>query len=255
LEQKEHGGMAERRGNPVATLVGEAKRTYVAGMFGRIARRYDLMNTLMTFGRDEGWRQLTVRVARPQPGGRALDMATGTGRIAAALAGQGTGVWALDLTYEMMVQGRADLAADPVWREPAGRVRFIQGDALALPFADAGFDCATSGFALRNVTDVRGALAEMRRVVRPGGRVVTLEASQPRYPWLRVGHHLYLRLALPLLGWLIAGDADAYSYLRSSMISFYDAPALAALMRDVGLRQVRYKRLMFGTVAVHVGIR
>jgi demethylmenaquinone methyltransferase / 2-methoxy-6-polyprenyl-1,4-benzoquinol methylase len=252
--EERHGAGTPTR-NPEATLAGEAKRSYVAGMFGRIARRYDLMNTLMTFGRDEGWRQLTVRVARPCPGGRALDMATGTGRIAAGLAARGSRVWALDLTYEMMVQGRTALAADPTWRKAAERVRFIQGDALALPFADAGFDCATTGFALRNVTDVRQALGEMRRVVRPGGRVVTLEASQPRYGWLRFGHRLYLRLALPLLGWLIAGDADAYSYLRSSMIRFHDAPALAALMREVGLHQVRYKRLMFGTVAVHVGIR
>jgi len=241
--------------NAGATLEGEAKRRYVAGMFARIARRYDLMNTLMTFGRDEQWRRMTIRAAHPRPGGRALDMATGTGRIAAGLARRGAHVWALDLTYEMMVRGRADLAADLALRAAARRVQFIQGDALALPFADAAFDCSTSGFALRNVTDVRQALAEMCRVIRPGGRVVTLEASQPRFWWLRWGHRAYIRFLVPLLGWLIAGDADAYTYLPNSMIRFYDAPALAALMREVGLRQVRYKRLMFGTVAIHVGIR
>ncbi|HUS13941.1 MAG TPA: ubiquinone/menaquinone biosynthesis methyltransferase [Chloroflexia bacterium] len=240
--------------NPAASLVGETKRRYVTGMFARIAGRYDLMNTLMTFGRDEGWRQLTVRAARPRAGGRALDMGTGTGRIAQTLAQRGASVWALDLTAEMMLRGRATL-------EEAGdsntlrRLRFIQGDALTLPFADASFDCATSGFTLRNVTDVRQALAELCRVVKPGGRVVTLEASQPGLWPVRLGHRAYVRVMVPLLGLLIAGDADAYSYLRSSMLSFYDAPALAALMREVGLEQVRYKHLMFGSVAVHVGTR
>jgi demethylmenaquinone methyltransferase / 2-methoxy-6-polyprenyl-1,4-benzoquinol methylase len=155
----------------------------------------------------------------------------------------------------MMTRGRADIEANPRLREPGRAVRFIQGDALSLPFADRGFDCATSGFTLRNVTDVRQALAELRRVVRPGGRVVILEASQPPLAPIRVGHRAYIRAALPLLGWLIAGDPDAYSYLRSSMERFYDAPGLAEVMRDVGLRNVRYKRLMFGSVAVHVGTR
>jgi demethylmenaquinone methyltransferase/2-methoxy-6-polyprenyl-1,4-benzoquinol methylase len=241
--------------NPDARLSGEDKRRYVRGMFTRIARRYDLMNTLMTFGRDEEWRQLTVRAARPRPGDLALDMGSGTGRIATELARRGARVWALDLTHEMMVRGRADLAADPLLARPARHVYFIQGDALTLPFADASFDCATSGFTLRNVLDVRQALAELYRVTRPGGRVVTLEASQPRYWWLRLGNRMYIRFAIPLLGRIVAGDPDAYTYLPSSMTHFYDAPALAALMRDVGLCNVRYKRLMFGSAAVHVGTR
>jgi demethylmenaquinone methyltransferase / 2-methoxy-6-polyprenyl-1,4-benzoquinol methylase len=245
----------EPKHNRDATLAGEAKRRYVTGMFTRIARRYDVMNTLMTFGRDEQWRLLTVRAARPRPGAHALDMGSGTGRIAVELARRGARVWALDLTHEMMTRGRADIEANPRLREPGRAVRFIQGDALSLPFADRGFDCATSGFTLRNVTDVRQALAELRRVVRPGGRVVILEASQPPLAPIRVGHRAYIRAALPLLGWLIAGDPDAYSYLRSSMERFYDAPGLAEVMRDVGLRNVRYKRLMFGSVAVHVGTR
>jgi len=241
--------------NAGATLQGAAKQRYVTGMFTRIARRYDLMNTVMTFGMDEGWRQLTVRTARPRPGSHALDMGTGTGRIAAELARRGATVWALDLTHEMMVRGRADLAAHPKLREPAQRVHFVQGDALTLPFADASFDCVTSGFTLRNVTDVPQAMRELARVVRPGGRVVTLEASQPPFPLFRFGNRMYITAMLPLLGWLIAGDADAYTYLRSSMIRFYDAPGLAAIMRESGLRNVRFKRLMLGSVAVHVGTR
>ncbi len=241
--------------NADATLQGAAKRQYVTGMFARIAQRYDLMNTVMTFGQDESWRQLTVRVARPQPGSRALDMGTGTGRIATELAQHGADVWALDLTHAMMVRGRADLDADPQLRAPAQHVHFVQGDALTLPFADASFDCVTSGFTLRNVTDVPQAMRELCRVVRPGGRVVTLEASQPPLAPFRVGNRLYITLMLPLLGRLIAGDAEAYTYLRSSMIRFYDGPGLAAVMRAAGLTRVRFKRLMFGSVAVHVGTR
>lgn len=241
--------------NADAVLTGADKRRYVVGMFARIAGRYDLMNTLMTFGRDERWRQLTVRVARPRPGRVILDMGTGTGRIAAALAGRGAKVWALDLTYEMMQRGREEMEADPHLREAARGVHFLQGDALRLPFEDAAFDAATSGFTLRNVTDVRAALAEIRRVVRPGGRVIVLEASQPPLLPVRLGHRLYLHIMVPLLGRLIAGDADAYSYLRASMIRFYGAPGLADLMREVGLHNVRYKRMMFGSVAIHVGRR
>lgn len=243
------------RRNAEATLQGAAKQRYVTGMFTRIARRYDVMNTVMTFGQDESWRQLTVRVARPRPGSHALDMGTGTGRIAAELARQGAAVWALDLTHEMMVRGRADLSAAPHLREPALRVHFVQGDALTLPFRDASFDCVTSGFTLRNVTDVPQAMRELCRVVRPGGRVVTLEASQPPLALFRTGNRLYITLMLPVLGRVIAGDADAYTYLRSSMIRFYDAPGLAAVMREAGLERVRFKRLMFGSVAVHVGTR
>ena len=246
---------ATRIHNADATLQGVEKQRYVTAMFTRIARRYDLMNTVMTFGQDENWRQLTVRVARPRPDSRALDMGSGTGRIAAELARAGAEVWALDLTHEMMVRGRTDMAADPHLRDPAQRVHFIQGDALTLPFADASFDCVTSGFTLRNVTDVPQAMRELRRVVRPGGRVVTLEASQPSLLPVRWGNRLYITLMLPLLGRLIAGDAEAYTYLRSSMIRFYDAPSLAAVMREAGLGRVRYKRLMFGSAAVHVGTR
>ena len=112
-----------------------------------------------------------------------------------------------------MTRGRADIEANPRLREPGRAVRFVQGDALTLPFADDGFDCATSGFTLRNVTDVRQAVAELRRVVRPGGRVVILEASQPPLAPIRIGHRAYIRAALPLLGWLIAGDPDAYTLL------------------------------------------
>ncbi len=241
--------------NPEASLAGEDKRRYVVQMFSRIAGRYDLLNTLMTFGRDDGWRKLTARVAAPAMGQPALDMATGTGKIAVELARRGALAVGLDLTLDMMTQGRSDLEADLELEALAPRVTFVGGDALVLPFADNTFSCATSGFALRNVTDVPRALAELCRVVRPGGRVVILEASQPPSPLIRSGNRLYTRLAIPLLGLLIAGDADAYTYLPSSMARFPGAPKLAAMMRAAGMVNVRYKRLMLGSAAIHVGMK
>lgn len=235
--------------NPDASLRGEEKVRYVRGMFSRIARRYDLMNVLMSFGQDALWRRHVVRVARPQPGELTLDVGTGTGRIAQALARAGAVAIAIDLTPGMMLQGRSEGVgkSEPVY--------FAGADALRLPFADATFSCVTTGFMLRNVLDIETTFREMRRVLKPGGRLVCLEVGRPTWGVSRFFHGIYTRHIVPLMGRLIAGDADAYTYLPSSMGKFPPPEELAGIMRVAGLRNVRFKQLTFGAVAVHRAVR
>jgi demethylmenaquinone methyltransferase/2-methoxy-6-polyprenyl-1,4-benzoquinol methylase len=235
--------------NPDATLQGEAKARYVNGMFSRIARRYDLMNVIMSLGQDAMWRRYMVNKAKPMPGGLALDVATGTGRIAQELAHRGSRAVGIDFTLSMMEQGRADGVGS---QEP---VYFAGADALRLPFGDDTFDCVTTGFAMRNVTDIEQAFREMRRVVKPCGRVVCLEVGRPQLGIARILNAAYTRGILPILGKLIAGDADAYSYLPSSMGKFPPPPELARIMRAAGLRYIDYRQLTFGAVAVHTGTK
>lgn len=226
-------------------------RARVAAMFGRIARRYDLMNTVMTGGQDAAWRRLAVRMARPPRNGRALDVGTGTARLAATLAqampgGQVVGV---DIAEPMLRQ-----APGPTFQVPnGGRVSLAVADALVLPFADDAFDCATTAFTVRNVSDVRQAFAELRRVVRPGGRVVCLELSQPRVPVWGSLFGLLFRRVVPLVGWLVAGDGGAYTYLPESVAAFLAPETLAAEMARAGLHEIRWRRLGLGSVTLHVG--
>lgn len=220
-------------------------------MFGRIARRYDLMNTLMTGGLDASWRRHAVRAARPPRDGRALDVGTGTAKLALALArampeGRVVGV---DVAEPMLRQAGASLWGD----RNSGKIGLALADALALPFADASFDCATTAFMIRNVSDIGAAFAELRRVVRPGGRIVCLELTQPRIPLWGTLFGLYFGRAVPLIGRLVAGDAGAYSYLPESVAAFLRPDRLAGVMTEAGLRNVRWRRLGLGSVTLHVG--
>jgi len=233
--------------NPDASLVGRAKARYVEGMFSRIARRYDLMNSIMSLGQDARWRAYTVRKAHPRPGGLALDVATGTGRIAQELARSGSKAVGIDFTLAMMEQGKLDGVGA---REP---VYFAGADALRLPFSDDTFDCVTSGFAMRNVADIEGAFREMARVVKPGGRVVCLEVGRPTTALTRLGHRIYTGFVVPLLGRIVVGDADAYSYLPNSMRKFPPPPQLARIMQRSGLCDVHYRQFLLGAAAVHCG--
>jgi demethylmenaquinone methyltransferase/2-methoxy-6-polyprenyl-1,4-benzoquinol methylase len=220
-------------------------------MFGRIACRYDLMNTLMTGGRDAHWRRLAVRAARPPRDGRALDVGTGTAKLALALArampaGRVVGV---DVAEGMLRQARSARPGDPA----RARVQLALADALALPFADGAFDCATTAFVIRNVADVGAAFAELRRVVKPGGRVVCLELTLPRTPLWGALFGLCFGRAVPFVGKLVAGDAAAYTYLPESVAAFLGPDGVAAEMAGAGLRDVRWRRLGLGTVTLHVG--
>ena len=232
------------------TTTGESGApTDVRAMFDRIAGRYQLMNALMTFGRDRAWRRTVVLAAALPSGGRLLDLASGTGDIALEelRLDAGAQVTAVDFSLEMMRIGRR--------RPGGGRIAWCAADALALPFADASFDAVTSGYLLRNVVDRVGAIREQARVVKPGGRVVCLDTSPPPATLLRPFVRLYLRRIIPLLGRLIAGERSAYAYLSASTERFTTPEELAAIMREAGLVRVRYQRFMAGTIAVHVGTR
>jgi demethylmenaquinone methyltransferase / 2-methoxy-6-polyprenyl-1,4-benzoquinol methylase len=226
------------------------KATRVQAMFARIAPRYDLMNRLMTGGRDQAWRRAAARAAAQPRDTLALDLATGTGDLAHALLTEADvrGVVGVDFVEGMLRLGRAKAQA-------AGerRVRFLAGDALALPFADASFGCVASAFLLRNLADLGAGLAEMRRVTAPGGSVVALEITQPTVPGWRQAFRLYFHHVVPAIGALIAGNRDAYTYLPQSVDRFVTPGELARLMETVGLRDVRVRRVGLGTVTIHVG--
>jgi demethylmenaquinone methyltransferase/2-methoxy-6-polyprenyl-1,4-benzoquinol methylase len=233
------------------TNVGQTdKASQVQAMFARIAPRYDLMNRLMTGGRDQAWRRAAARAAAPPRGALALDLATGTGNLAYALLTEAgvRAVVGVDFVEGMLRLGRAKAQA-------AGerRVRFLAGDALALPFADASFGCVASAFLLRNLADLRAGLAEMRRVTAPGGSVVALEITQPTVPGWRQAFRLYFHHVVPAIGGLIARNRDAYTYLPQSVDRFVTPGELARLMEEVGLRDVRVRRVGLGTVTIHVG--
>ena len=234
----------------MAELTGASRQRYVADLFSRIARRYDLMNDVMTVGMHRGWKRRTALLAARAPRGPVLDVSTGTGDLAfelARLAGSGD-VVALDLLPEML-----SIARSKQEKHGAGRVSFMVGDALSLPFPSGTFACATAGFSLRNMPDVRRAIAEMTRVVRPGGRVVLLELS-PMEAGLRARlFRVYFHGMVPLAGRLLAGDRAAYTYLPQSVDRFYGAGELAEVLRETGLEPVSYARLGLGTVCLHWG--
>jgi demethylmenaquinone methyltransferase/2-methoxy-6-polyprenyl-1,4-benzoquinol methylase len=215
-------------------------------MFDRIAGFYDVMNSVMTAGMHHRWRARAVELAALEPGNRALDVATGTGDLAVALAAAvapGGEVVGCDFSDAMLARAR----------EKAPGVRFEWADALALPYRDGEFDAATVGFGARNFADLERGLAEMARVVRPGGRVVILEITQPSRQPLASFYRGWFDHVVPGLG-ALAGDAAAYSYLPSSVRRFPGPAELAAAMERVGLGQIRYILTAGGIIALHVGV-
>ena len=227
----------------------DQKAAFVNQMFGGIAEHYDRMNRLMTLGQDVRWRKLLVHSAILPAGGRLLDIATGTGDIGFEALQQipDLRVVAADFSLPMMEAGRSKRHND--------RLAWLGADTLCLPFEDDTFDAVSSGFLLRNVVDVAGALREQRRVVRPGGHVVCLETSPPPDNLLKPAIDLHLKVGIPTLGRLISGSGTAYNYLPQSSIAFMAPEALAQAFQEAGLREVRYRRLMFGTIAIHVGLK
>lgn len=223
----------------------EEKRAYVRTLFTRLAPHYERVNRVLSLGQIRAWRQAAAEEANLPPGGRALDVATGDGELARALLRRwpDATVVGLDLTRAMLLHGRA--------RSPGWPIRWVEGDALLLPFPDGSFDAVLSAFMMRNVTDVERTLREQARVVRPGGRVVCLEMVWPRHPLAR----LYFAVGMPLLGRLLTGDVDPYRYLPRSAEAFLTPEELAATMERAGLHPVRFRQLMMGSVALHVGIR
>ena len=227
------------------------KAQFVQAMFTRIAGRYDLMNALMTFGRHQAWRRVAARATLLAPEGRALDLATGTADLALAIADVSPyrQVIGADFALGMLREARRKLRA-----RPDARVALVAADALTLPFADASFACVTSAFLLRNLADLEQGLREMRRVARPGGRVIMLEITRPTLPVFASVFGLYFQRVVPVVGAAIAGDAEAYRYLPDSVARFLTPDELVVLMRNAGLRSVGYRRLGLGTIVIHTGV-
>jgi len=239
----------------MASLRGPQRARYVAEMFGRISKRYDLLNTVMTGGRHYAWRRMAAELAADSGlEGCALDLATGTGDFALDLTTHWnvSSVVGLDFTPEMIT-----LASQKAERNSLGReLEFAVGDAHSLPFVDESFICVTVGFGVRNFIDVPAALAEMVRVVKPGGRVVILEIVRLEGRGLRARVlPVCFRYATPLLGAALAGNREAYAYLPQSVEGFLSANQLAELMGRAGLQDVRFRSLGLGTVAIHTGVK
>lgn len=230
------------------------KAARVGAVFDSVAARYDLMNDLMSGGLHRLWKRFALARAGVRPGQHALDLATGSGDLALGLArrlGERGRLVAGDINARMLARGRDRLIDAGVGH----RIDWVRTDAEALPFADRCFHCITIGFGLRNVTDEAAALAEMARVLRPGGRLVVLEFSQPAGAWLRRLYDAYSFSVLPALGRWVTGDADSYRYLAESIRMHPDQAALARMMADAGLVRCTWNNLSGGIVAVHTGYR
>ena len=226
----------------------EDKARRVRGVFDRVADRYDLMNDLMSFGLHRLWKFFAVSVARVRPGERVLDVASGSGDLARAFAARGAEVCMSDINGPMLERGR-DRMLDAGRLAPA-----VRCDAEKLPFASGAFDCVTVGFGLRNMTHKDRALAEMARVLKPGGRLLVLEFSRIWEP-LRKPYDVYSFGVLPWLGQRVAGDAASYRYLAESIRMHPDQATLAAMLERAGLGDVQYFNLAAGAVAVHRGFK
>jgi demethylmenaquinone methyltransferase / 2-methoxy-6-polyprenyl-1,4-benzoquinol methylase len=230
------------------------KQQRVRGVFDSVARNYDLMNDLMSGGAHRLWKEFTLSLTHLRPGQRALDVAGGTGDLTTGMArqvGKSGMVILSDINAAMLGEGRDRLLDAGV----VGNVCCVQANAEKLPFADSSFDCVTIGFGLRNVTDKPAALSEMRRVLKPGGQLLVLEFSHPVVPLLKPVYDLYSFRVLPLLGKIVAQDADSYRYLAESIRMFPDQEALLGMLRAAGLEDCRYHNLTGGIVAVHRGYR
>jgi demethylmenaquinone methyltransferase/2-methoxy-6-polyprenyl-1,4-benzoquinol methylase len=253
-------------GPPAAADRGTLPEPQVRAMFDRIARVYDLMNSVMTAGLHHQWRRRAADLANVGPGDRVLDVATGTGDLAIELArrvGRSGQVVGTDFSEEMLANARKKLdrlasaapAGDRVHaRGKAPEITFEWGNALELPYADGEFAAATVGFGARNFSDLDQGLSEMARVVRPGGRVVILEITTPQRPPLSTFFSLWFDRLVPLIG-KVAGDSDAYDYLPNSVKRFPEPAGLGAALERAGLQQIRWVLTAGGIIALHVGTK
>lgn len=217
----------------------------VSKMFDGVANRYDLLNELLSLGRTKAWRKVVTSIIAPKPGMEILDIAAGTGSSSRPLVDKGAEVTALDFSQGMIEQGR----------KQNKNIKFMQGDALKLPFEENTFDVTTISFGLRNTSSAEIALKEALRVTKDGGRIVVAEFSHPVNPIFRKIYLNYLMKALPIIVKKISKNPDAYVYLAESIRAWPDQAELASIMRDIGFKSVAWQDLTFGIVAVHIGYK
>lgn len=228
------------------------KEEYVHAVFSSIAHRYDLLNTTLSFNRDKYWRRFAVEHTGLTPGGKGLDVCCGTGMLAleqAKVVGPDGHVTGLDFCENMLTKALVNIQRTPFKQV----IELVQGNAVNLPFPDHTFDCATIGFALRNVPDIRKTIDEMRRVVKPGGKVVSVELAKPGTPVFKQFYYLYFNHMVPVLGRLGIGLDGPYSWLPNSLKNFPHQSEIRDIFEDTGLTGACYYELTGGIVAVHVG--
>lgn len=221
-----------------------AKSAYVRRLFATIADRYDLITSVLSFGLDRRWKRRLIRLAAPRPSERVLDLACGTGDLALLAAARGARVVGLDVVPRMIEKARL--------RDAGRQTQLLAGDMLALPFPDAAFDLVTTGYGLRNVPDLDRALTEIRRVLRPGGRFVSLDFTRPRPPALWAVYRRYLSSVGGALGWLLHRDPDTYRYIPESLRTFPHAGELVERLRRHGFVDVEWRRVLGGLLAIHM---
>lgn len=235
------GPLAERIATP------DGKRRYVRALFATIADRYDFITIALSYGQDARWKRRLVAMAAPRAGSRALDLATGTGDIAFAVAARGARVVGLDITTRMIELAMA--------KRPTPAASFLVGDMLALPFPDASFDLVTTGYGLRNVPNLALAIEEIGRVLRPGGQLLSLDFNRPSNAIVRAGYLAYLTAVGGALGWILHRDPDTYRYIPASIRQYPGAAAVAGMMQTRGFTEARFHRVLGGLMAIHHGIR
>lgn len=226
----------------------ERKRQHVRTLFATIADRYDFITVALSYGRDRAWKRRLVNLAAPGPGVRALDLATGTGDIAFALAARGARVVGLDITPRMVELARA---------KPSGALaaQFLVGDMLALPFENSTFDLVTVGYGLRNVPDLGCAVGEIFRVLKAGGQVMSLDFNRPSSRVVRAVYLTYLTIVGSVLGWALHRDPDTYRYIPASLRTYPGAEGVARLMAARGFSRVAHHPVLGGLMSIHQAFR
>lgn len=230
---------------------GNQRAAKVNDLFARIARRYDLLNDLQSFGLHRLWKRRVVRLAQIKPGDRALDLCCGTGDITFALARSGADATGLDFSAQMLEVAAQRQSANLKFKTQ--NLKFIQGDAQQLPFPENSFDVVTVGYGLRNLTSWERGLDEMFRVARPGARLIVLDFGKPANALWRSLYFTHLKMSVPLMGWLFCGDASAYAYILESLKHYPAQLAVAEKMRQLKLENVRVINLLGGAMAINYG--